>query len=336
MTRSGKKRFGALALAVAGVLALAACSSSSSSTSSTTTTTPGQTTQPGSIGGIPAAGTPSGTAGSITYGFLAADAPNWILPIIPAADNSVYNAFDFIWQMWRPTYYTPDGSTPTVNPALSVADTPVWSNGYKTMSITLKPWKWSNGQTLSSKDLEFTLYETIAAVKESPANWADYTPGYFPDTITSMTTPNASTLVVNMKSAVNPTWMEEDIIDNGIMPAAWAKDSANGPALDYTNPANATKIFNFLNAQSKSISTYATNPLWQDVYGPYKLSSFNATTGAFTMVPNPTYSGPHASPHVRLRRACRSPLTRPSSTRSRPGRSMSVSSRRKTCPSSGR
>ena len=44
------------------------------------------------------------------------------------------------------------------------------------------------------------------------------------------------------------------------------------------------------------MSTYATNPLWQTVYGPYKLSAFNDTTGAFTMVPNTTYSGPHANP----------------------------------------
>jgi peptide/nickel transport system substrate-binding protein len=55
------------------------------------------------------------------------------------------------------------------------------------------------------------------------------------------------------------------------------------------------KIFNFLTAQSKSLSTYATNPLWQVVDGPYKLSAYNTTTGAFTMVPNPTYGGPHAA-----------------------------------------
>ena len=295
MTRFGKKRIGGLALAVASITALAACSSSSSSSSSTTTT-PGVTTQPGSIGGIPAAGTPSGTAGSITFGFAPNDSPNWILPITNAADNSVYNTFDFGWQLWRPLYYTFDGSTPTVDQTLSVADPPVWSNGDKTVSITLKPWKWSNGQTLSSKDLEFTFDETKAAVKASPANWADYTPGYFPDTIASMSTPSASTLVVNLTKTVNPTFLEEDIINNGIMPVAWAKDSANGPTLDFTNPANAAKIFSFLNAQSKSLSTYATNPLWQDVYGPYKLSSYNATTGAFTMVPNPSYSGPHVTP----------------------------------------
>ena len=75
-----------------------------------------------------------------------------------------------------------------------------------------------------------------------------------------------------------------------------AKASASGPTLDYTNPANAKKIWDFLNAQSKSVNTYATNPLWQVVYGPYKLTAFNATTGSFTMAPNATYSGPHANP----------------------------------------
>ena len=107
-----------------------------------------------------------------------------------------------------------------------------------------------------------------------------------------------STLVVNMKNAVNPTWMEQDILSAiMIMPAAeWAKDSASGPTLDFTNPANALKIFNYLTAQAKSVNTYATNPLWQTVYGPYKLTSFNATTGAFSFAPNPTYSGPHANP----------------------------------------
>jgi peptide/nickel transport system substrate-binding protein len=296
MTTFGKKGLAGLALAVAGITALAACSSNSSSSSSTTTT-PGVTTQAGSIGAIPAAGAASGKAGSITYGYLASNAPNWILPIIPAADNSVYNSFVFQWQMWRPTWFTWNGSSPAVNAPLSVANTPVSSNGGKTMTITLKPWKWSDGQTVGAKDLEFTLDEIKAALKESPANWANYVPGYFPDTLTSMSVPNAQTLVINMTKPVNPVWLQEDIIDISMMPAhAWAKASASGPILDYTNPANAKKIWDFLNAQSKSVSTYASNPLWQVVYGPYKLTAFNATTGSFTMVPNPSYSGPHANP----------------------------------------
>jgi peptide/nickel transport system substrate-binding protein len=253
--------------------------------------------QPGSIGEIPAAGTASGKAGSITYALTPGAAPNWILPMPTAATKWAYNVFTFEWEMWRPLYFAPQGSTPAVDLALSLANPPVFSNDSKTMSITVKPWKWSNGQTVSSKDVLFTFDMIKAAVAATPADWAPYMPGYFPSTITTMSTPNDSTLVVNMKSPVNPTWMEEDMIDVSVMPSAeWAKDSTNGPILDFTNPANATKIFNFLIAQSKSVSTYATNPLWQTVDGPYKLSSYNPTTGGFTMVPNPSYSGPHASP----------------------------------------
>ena len=300
MSRFGTKRIGGLALAVAGVTALAACSSNSSSSGATPspTTSGGAVTQPGSIGEIPAAGTPSGNAGTITYGYLTSHAPNWIMPIIPSANYSVYNSYVFGWQMWRPLYYYPQGTTITVDQQLSPANPPVWSNGDKTMSITVKDWKWSNGQTLSSKDLLFTIDEIEAGLKASPANWGAYTPGFFPSTITSMSTPNASTLVVNMKSAVNPTWMTQDILSAiELMPSsAWAKDSASGPTLDFTQPANALKIFNYLTAQSKSVNTYATNPLWQTIYGPYKLTSFNATTGAFSFAPNPTYSGQHVSP----------------------------------------
>jgi peptide/nickel transport system substrate-binding protein len=298
MTRFGKSRIGGVALAVASLTALAACSSSTSTSSTPTTTTPGAVTQPGAVGSIPAAGTPSGSAGTFSYALPPGAVPNWILPMPPSAFNSVFNVFNFEWQMWPPMYYAPDGSTPTVDPSLSPANAPVWSNGDKTMTITVKPWKWSNGQTLSSKDLLFTFDEIKAAVKLSPANWAPYVPGFFPDTIASMSTPNATTIVVNMTKAVNPTWMEEDIL--GSVPilssAEWSKDSANGPTLDFTNPANAAKIYTYLSTASKSVSTYASNPLWQTVYGPYKLSSFNDTTGAFTMVPNTSYSGPHASP----------------------------------------
>jgi peptide/nickel transport system substrate-binding protein len=299
MTRFGTKRIGALAFAVAGITALAACSSSGSSSSATNTPTqPGAVTQEGSIGAIPAAGTPSGKAGTITYALQPGAVPNWILPMPTSSTNSVYNVFNFEWQMWPPLYYAPKGSTPTVDSALSVANPPVWSNGGKTMSITLKPWKWSNGQTVGSKDLLFTFEMIQAGVKASPANWAPFVPGFFPQTIVSMSAPNASTLVVNMSKAVNPTWMEEDILGSvPVMPAsAWSKTSASGPVVDASNPANAAKVFAFLTAQAKSVSTYASNPLWQTVDGAYKLSSFNDTTGAFTMVPNGSYSGPHATP----------------------------------------
>jgi peptide/nickel transport system substrate-binding protein len=80
------------------------------------------------------------------------------------------------------------------------------------------------------------------------------------------------------------------------MPAhAWAKASASGPMLDFTVPANAKKIYDFLSKQAMSLNTYATNPLWQVVDGPYRLTSFDSSSGAFTLTPNTSYGGPHAA-----------------------------------------
>jgi peptide/nickel transport system substrate-binding protein len=294
----GKARFGGMILAVAGVTALAACSSSGSGGSGNGNSG-SAITLPGGYGSVPAAATGAEKAGTITWAMQPGAVPNWIFPVIPSADNSVFNAESFGWDMWIPLYWTQNGVTPEMVPSMSPADTPVFSNGDKTVSITMKSWKWSDGTPVTAKDLEFDIDLIKAGVKESPSNWASYTPGYFPDDVASMSTPDASTLVLNLKSAVNPSWFTEDILSYagpvGPLPAeAWSKDSATGPILDFTNPANATKIFNFLTAASKSVSTYATNPLWQVVDGPYKLSAFNATTGAFTMVPNTSYSGPHA------------------------------------------
>ena len=105
---------------------------------------------------------------------------------------------------------------------------------------------------------------------------------------------------MNLKSAVNPSWFTEDILTavNPLPSTVWAKTSASGsvvPPSGWT-PAAMASIFKYLTAQSKSVSTYATNPLWQTVDGPYKLTQFNATTGAFTMAPNKTYGGAHVTP----------------------------------------
>jgi peptide/nickel transport system substrate-binding protein len=47
----------------------------------------------------------------------------------------------------------------------------------------------------------------------------------------------------------------------------------------------------FLSAQSTIVKTFASNPLWQVVDGPWKLKSFS-TNGAYDIVPNASYSGP--------------------------------------------
>jgi peptide/nickel transport system substrate-binding protein len=296
-----RKRIGGLALALASVTALAACSSSSSTTTTTPTSTASPSASlPGEFGSVPAEASGAEHSGTVTVAEPPNSAPTWILPIVTGAANSVYTVPMFDYQMWRPLYWLVNGVEPKETPAMSLANDPVWSNGNKTVTFTLKSnYKWSNGDPVTSKDVLFWWYEMKAAIKESAANWAYYTPGLgIPDEVASISAPNASTIQMNLTKAVNPTWFWQDSL-GAIQPmpsAVWAKASATGPILDFTNPANATAIYNYLSSQSKSVATYASNPLWQVVDGPYKLTSFDATTGSLTMAPNPAYGGPHASP----------------------------------------
>jgi peptide/nickel transport system substrate-binding protein len=294
-------RTAGVAIAVASLTALAACSSSHSSTS---TTTPGAVTVPGGIGKVPLASA-SGPkkAGTITWALAPGTAPNWIFPVVNGAENSVFNNFTFIWEMWRPLVWTVNGVAPEPVWSMSLINQPTYTNGDKTVTISLKStYKWSNGQPITANDILFFQDLVKAAVKESPANWEAYVPGHWPDNVVSTSEPNASTLVMNFSSAVNPTWFTDNYLGQGpIIPVpstVWAKESTSGaiiPSSGWT-PATMTKIYNYLITQAKSLSTYATNPLWQVVDGPYKLSSYNTTTGGYTLVPNTTYGGPHVTP----------------------------------------
>jgi peptide/nickel transport system substrate-binding protein len=304
MMKFRSKAIGGLALAVASITALAACSSSSTSSGSGSTTA-GKVTAPGGIGSVPIA--PTGEtikAGTITWAMQPGATPNSIFPLPTSANNSVFNSLSFQWEMWRPLYWPVNGVVPEVEQNMSIANPPVYSNGNKTVTITMKSnYKWSDGKPITANDLLFAIDLIKAGVKESPANWAVYVPGQFPDTLVSTSEPNASTLVLNLSSPVNPSWFTENELGAGPPPLPmpsflWAKTSTSGsvvPPSGWT-PATMTKIFNFLTAQNKSVSTFATNPLWQVVDGPYKLSAYNATSGGFTMTPNTTYGGPHVTP----------------------------------------
>jgi peptide/nickel transport system substrate-binding protein len=276
--------------AVAVAVGLAACSKASSGGGISNST--------GAFGTVPAAsGTPVG--GTITWALAPGSAPTWIFPVTPGANLSTTDTSSFQYEMWRPLYWYGNGVSPTLVPSMSLADTPVYSNGDKTVTIRMKTtYKWSDGQPLTSKDALFYIDMVKAAVAESGANWGYYTPKIgIPDQVVSASTPNASTLVINLNKPVNPRWFTADELYyvQPIPAHAWAKDSPNGPILNFTNPANAKKIYDFLAKESGSTGTYASNPLWQVVDGPYRLTAFNNTTGGYTWVPNPRYGGPHSA-----------------------------------------
>jgi peptide/nickel transport system substrate-binding protein len=251
----------------------------------------------GEFGTLPGTGTGAPSEGGVvTIGEMPGAGPDWILPITPEADAAVFTSNQFQDYMWRPLWWSPEGASPEVDYSQSIAAPPAFSNGGRIVTISLRPgWKWSDGAPVTSTDVEFMVDLARAAVSLSPADYSNYMPGQFPDIVSSMSTPDADTLVIDLRQAWNEQWvfLDQLIYLEPLPSHAWARTSAGGPILsDFSDPSVAKAIYEFLAAQSRSQSTYQSNPLWQVVDGPFELSSFDPATGGNTLVPNRTYSGP--------------------------------------------
>jgi peptide/nickel transport system substrate-binding protein len=260
----------AVAALLLTALTVAACSSSSSSPPPSTAT--------------------KVKGGVATLAFNAGGGANYIFPVLPPADFSVANSEAFQWLMWRPLYWYGVGDTPNINTSLSLGNLPTFSNGGKTVTVTLKPYKWSDGTPVTARDVEF--WENLVAA--NPDGYAASVPGGYPFNIVKTTVVNSTTIQFTTDKAYNTQWFLYNELSN-ITPLpqqAWDKTSASGPVGNYDlTKSGALAVDKFLNSQAMQLSTYATNPLWQTVDGPWKLTSFD-TNGDLTMVPNPGYSGP--------------------------------------------
>jgi len=276
----------------AGMLALgiAACSSSSSTTTSpSTSTSASASSSPSST----AAPVPGGTA---TVALPAGVTYNYIFPFIPAASANEYNTLGFEELLYRPLYYYGNnGNSVAINYPLSTADAPVYSDGGKTVTITMKAWKWSNGESVDATDLVFWLN----MMEAEKANFYGYVPGLIPDNLASYSATGPDTVVLHLKSAVSTIWFTyNQLAELTPMPEAWdvtkagATSGSGGCATDTAKDkwAKCTAVYNYLSGLAKQSGSYATSPIWSVVDGPWKLSSFN-TDGYVTFAPNATYSG---------------------------------------------
>jgi peptide/nickel transport system substrate-binding protein len=206
--------------------------------------------------------------------------------------------FEAIQLSTLPAYWFGDPTTgaPTINYPLSVANPPTFSNGDQTITISLKNWVWSDGTPVTSRDVSFWLNILKAAVKASPSNYCAYVPTQFPDNLASWTTPNSSTIVLNMNKQTNQQWLLYNELSQlyPIPQHAWDKTSLTGAVGNYDQtPAGALQVYNFINKQASSLATLGTNPMWKVADGPYEFSSpWSANCQpSCTFVKNAKYSG---------------------------------------------
>ena len=170
------------------------------------------------------------------------DHANMIFPYASGAYFTVTNMNDFQSYLYRPLYWVGKGSDITIQKDLSLAALPVYSNGNKTITITMKGWKFSNGETIDAQSVKFFL-DLYAAV---PFRYAGYVPGFgIPDQVSNVTA-SGNVLTITTFVAVNPNWFNYNFLTEITpFPRAWDKK--------YDTPSSDTI------ANTPSIATSAAN-----------------------------------------------------------------------------
>jgi peptide/nickel transport system substrate-binding protein len=270
----GRRR--ALGVAVAAALLLAACAA------------------PRAAGGSASGGTPV-RGGTVYFAEQPLSPPTYIFPLVSGQYFTVANTSDLQTLLYQPLYWYGDRGNTSVDYPLSIGNPPVYSDGGRVVTITLKHYVWSDGETVSARDVGFW----IDLVKANRADWANYVPGAFPDNILSWQALGPATVRLRLNGSYNPLWFTyNELSQITPLPIAWDRTSltASAPSPAAANlpditPAGARAVYTFLNGQATKVAGYATSPVWSVVDGPWKLSSLTSD-GTATFVPNASYSGP--------------------------------------------
>ena len=285
-------RYGYAIGAATVAVAVGACGSSSSPSSGPSGSA--ATTHAAHVSGTAVSG------GTAYFAEQPLSPPSYIFPLIDGENYSNENTLEFQTLLYRPLYWYGDQGKPGVDYSLSLGNQPVYSDNDRVVTITLKPARWSDGETVGARDVGFW----INLLKANKADWASYVPGGFPDNVTSWKALNASTIRLQLNASYNPVWYTNNELSQITpLPIAWDRTSLSSPApsptasdLPDTTASGARAVYKFLNAQSEKVSGYVGSPIWSIVDGPWKLTALT-NSGQATFVPNPKYDGPD-KPHL--------------------------------------
>ena len=233
--------------------------------------------------------------GTITIAEAPGASPSFILPYMSCAYASTNNVDDFQRLMFRPLYWFGLGHSVGLIPGLSLAKPPHFSDGDRSVTITMKGWRFADGQEVDAQSVMFFLN----LWKANPTAFCGYNEGYgIPDQVANASG-SGDTVRVTFRSSVNPIWILDNYLDEITpLPNAWdvtapgkAASCATGRFGAAATDAACRLVDAFLDSQSIKPLTY-TDRLWQSgVDGPWRLTNFNSV-GAATFQPNPAYAGP--------------------------------------------
>ncbi|MGH7609774.1 MAG: ABC transporter substrate-binding protein [Candidatus Dormibacteria bacterium] len=236
-------------------------------------------------GGTPLAG------GVASYSLPIGEDFSWILPIENQANYEDWDG-NIEDGMWRPLYFAGRNGQPGIDYQLSLAAPPVYSTNHQSVTINLnQDYTWSDGTPVTTSDIQF-FFQLLAAGKNQDGA---YIPGEMPDDISSVTYNSPYQFTINLIHAYNPLWFTDNQLDwiFALPEQAWDKTCLTCTVgNDAATASGAKAVFKFIYDQSEKLSTYATNPLWKTVDGPWVIKSFDPTTYTAKFSANPHYTGP--------------------------------------------
>jgi len=234
--------------------------------------------------------------GIVTWACAPGFPPAVIFPFTPAERMGTRNILEFQALMYRTLYYFGSDGTPEVDYANSIGEAPQWSTDGRTVTLRVKPWKWSNGETLCADNVLFW----VNLMKVKGARYGEYVPGYFPDNLTSYGKLAEDTVYFTFDRVYSKRWVLMNQLSTITpLPRAWDR-TASGPANASGGLADVSAVYEYLMAEQGDIcdegnehrTRWADSPIWSTVSGPWRLKSYTAE-GVVTFVPNPHYSGPN-------------------------------------------
>lgn len=234
--------------------------------------------------------------GVVTWACAPGFPPAVIFPFTPAERMGTRNVLEFQALMYRTLYYFGADGTPDVNYELSIGEPPRWSEDGRTVRIRIKPWKWSNGETLGADNVLFWV--NLMAVKGD--RYGEYVPGYFPDNLVDYGKTARDEVYFTFDKAYSRQWVLKNQLSTITpLPKAWDR-TADGPANASGSIADVEAVYAYLMREQGDIcdegnahrAGWADSPIWSVVSGPWRLKSYTME-GVVTFVPNPHYSGPN-------------------------------------------
>ncbi|MFE6175254.1 ABC transporter substrate-binding protein [Streptomyces sp. NPDC056464] len=243
--------------------------------------------------------TPSSTprkGGTVTWACAPGFPPAVIFPFTPAERMGTRNIYEFQMLMYRPLYYFGSQGTPDVDYDQSIGEPPQWSEDGLTVTVKVKPWKWSNGETLCADNVLFW----VNLMKVKGDRYGEYVPGYFPDNLTSYGKLAEDTVYFTFDKAYSKKWVLMNQLSTITpLPKAWDR-TTGGPANASGGVADVPAVYDYLMAEQGDIidegnahrTRWADSPVWSVVSGPWRLKSYTLE-GLVTFVPNEHYSGPN-------------------------------------------